>query len=394
MIKHPRKRAVAAIFAALAFTLGVLGPPTAPPAAGGQHPFGLGLLDEGVDPGAQPIAALYRETGKNPVPLAALSAVYTKSGMPSVLNQGSTPECVAYSTSVMKDWQDRISHGQFYDFDEDLFFRQIGGTPEGAYTSAAFARMKDNGYPVVTVGEPALHRIASYFTISLDTTTIKQAIYDFGPVVLTTRWAHSWFSPSAVGILPAWDYEAGGHAIVIYGWDDSKGFRLRNSWGTGWGINGDAFLPYSYLAAHGFSIYKSVDLPDPKPTPTPTPKPTPVPTPKPTAVPTPRPTPTPTPRPTPVPTPMATAEPTVAPSLTVTPPPTIAPAPTPVAPSPSPVVPPPPPGPSGPPFGLGLVAVLAALLALAYAVLGPEPLAFTGRRLQLTIRDRLPHHEA
>lgn len=40
----------------------------------------------------------------------------------------------------------------------------------------------------------------------------------------------------------------GGHAVVAVGYDDSsKRFIVRNSWGTGWGLNGYFTMPYDYL---------------------------------------------------------------------------------------------------------------------------------------------------
>jgi C1A family cysteine protease len=43
-----------------------------------------------------------------------------------------------------------------------------------------------------------------------------------------------------------WDY--GGHAIAIVGYDDTtQRFKLRNSWGMGWGCNGDAYLTYAFV---------------------------------------------------------------------------------------------------------------------------------------------------
>jgi len=53
----------------------------------------------------------------------------------------------------------------------------------------------------------------------------------------------------------------GGHAICVAGYDDSKvvkntgpggpkskgAFLIRNSWGTGWGMNGYGWLPYDYV---------------------------------------------------------------------------------------------------------------------------------------------------
>jgi len=40
---------------------------------------------------------------------------------------------------------------------------------------------------------------------------------------------------------------AGGHAILIIGWDDAHDrFLIRNSWGAHWGEQGYGTLPYAY----------------------------------------------------------------------------------------------------------------------------------------------------
>ncbi len=46
----------------------------------------------------------------------------------------------------------------------------------------------------------------------------------------------------------------GGHAVLVVGYDDATSrFRLRNSWGTGWGKNGYFTLPYTYLTDSNLS---------------------------------------------------------------------------------------------------------------------------------------------
>jgi C1A family cysteine protease len=40
----------------------------------------------------------------------------------------------------------------------------------------------------------------------------------------------------------------GGHALVIVGFDDAKKlYKIRNSWGTNWGLNGYFYAPYAYI---------------------------------------------------------------------------------------------------------------------------------------------------
>ncbi|MFN8186714.1 MAG: hypothetical protein U0R69_06525 [Gaiellales bacterium] len=68
----------------------------------------------------------------------------------------------------------------------------------------------------------------------------------------------------------------GGHAIVACGYDDAlqiknaapgspttKGaFRIRNSWGTSWGVAGWGWIPYEYVLA-GLAVdwWSLLDLP-------------------------------------------------------------------------------------------------------------------------------------
>ena len=53
------------------------------------------------------------------------------------------------------------------------------------------------------------------------------------------------------GIVPmpaAGESVLGGHAVLAVGYDDSQQrFIVRNSWGTGWGMQGYFTMPYAYL---------------------------------------------------------------------------------------------------------------------------------------------------
>ena len=52
------------------------------------------------------------------------------------------------------------------------------------------------------------------------------------------------------GVLPMpqpGDQPIGGHETLIVGYDDASGyFKVRNSWGPGWGLNGYFLMPYAY----------------------------------------------------------------------------------------------------------------------------------------------------
>jgi hypothetical protein len=52
----------------------------------------------------------------------------------------------------------------------------------------------------------------------------------------------------------------GGHALLIVGYngasaDTSGHFIVRNSWGSDWGLNGYAYLPYVYVNEHGMQAW-------------------------------------------------------------------------------------------------------------------------------------------
>jgi hypothetical protein len=216
---------------------------------------GLGALPSPPDDRDFPIEQLYALTGQEKA-IVIPAVYYAPNETYAPLNQGTTPQCVAYSSGAMKLCQDGM-----WPLDAGTFFKRIGGGPNGAITRNAFDQLLKVGYPP----DEANHMIGSYYAVRVIQAEIQAAIMAFGPVVLSVTWYHSWFTPIG-GVLPAEDYPAGGHAILAFGWD-SKGLRLRNSWGTKWGNGGDCYLPWSMLNAVG-EVWKAVDtIPTPAPIP-------------------------------------------------------------------------------------------------------------------------------
>ncbi len=77
------------------------------------------------------------------------------------------------------------------------------------------------------------------------TDAIKQAIVDHGPVsaVVCVNTAFQLYQEGVFN--PTQPCRQTNHAIVLVGWDDSRGaWRLRNSWGTGWGEDGYMWIAY------------------------------------------------------------------------------------------------------------------------------------------------------
>ena len=226
-------------------------------------PYGLGWLESPPDERDWGVDALYAATGAEP-PVELPTAYHVPAPLYSVVDQGSSPMCVAYSAAGEQGWYDLRDTGLAL-FDEALFFRQIGGSSSGAVIRDALALRLSAGYPVS--GHPELagqHKIAAYFVVPVAQADLCAAILAFGPLVIGTPWASSWFHPVG-GVLPAFDRAVGGHAILAVGWD-ATGLRLRNSWGADWGNQGEATLPWPQIG-HVREAWKAVDRVEPKPAP-------------------------------------------------------------------------------------------------------------------------------
>ncbi len=78
--------------------------------------------------------------------------------------------------------------------------------------------------------------------------TLKNAIYAKGPIITTLDVYNDFFSyHSGVYSYVSGNY-AGGHAVLIVGWNDlDSAFIVKNSWGTGWGELGYFKIAYSEL---------------------------------------------------------------------------------------------------------------------------------------------------
>lgn len=75
-----------------------------------------------------------------------------------------------------------------------------------------------------------------------------KALGYFGPVVLGVNWYQKMFSTHEDGFIKVGGRISGGHAILAYAVNVKEEFvTLRNSWGSSWGVNGDAKLSFKDL---------------------------------------------------------------------------------------------------------------------------------------------------
>jgi hypothetical protein len=95
--------------------------------------------------------------------------------------------------------------------------------------------------------------VANFHTVPITTAAFKESLYNVGPSYWrfnVYRDFNTYWSTAAPGsvYVNADPVRLGGHAVLLIGWDDTKGaFLLKNSWGTNSGpnANGTFWLAYA-----------------------------------------------------------------------------------------------------------------------------------------------------
>jgi hypothetical protein len=157
-----------------------------------------------------------------------------------VLDQHESPHCVGFAwaawgiaTPVEDNWRDPVGHSIY------AKCKVLDGEPgaENGSTVRSGAKVMQ-----------AAGRIGTYFFAS----GVDEAcdfIARFGPVVFGTVWTEGMFKPSPIrAIVAPGGKVVGGHAWLGIGVDSSR-VKIRNSWGSGWGAYGDAWIRIRDLRA-------------------------------------------------------------------------------------------------------------------------------------------------
>lgn len=109
--------------------------------------------------------------------------------------------------------------------------------------------------PASAYADAKLDLVTTYSRVTQNLTQMQGCLAEGFPFVLGFTVYESFESQAVAesGIVPmptTGEKIVGGHCVVAVGYDDTKrAFIIRNSWGTGWGLQGYCYMPYEYLIA-------------------------------------------------------------------------------------------------------------------------------------------------
>lgn len=165
---------------------------------------------------------------------------YTWPARGPVLDQGTEGACTGFAVAqelgawpderVVTDWLARAIYKRAQQLDQ-----WPGEDYEG---SSVLGAMK------------AASEIGGYmeFRWAFTVPELAHAVGVLGPAVIGIPWYQGMFEPDSNGLIRATGQIRGGHAIMIRGVSyKHEVFRLRNSWGGGWGKYGECYLPFDDL---------------------------------------------------------------------------------------------------------------------------------------------------
>lgn len=163
---------------------------------------------------------------------------------PIVLNQGAEGACTGFATAHELAARPCVVRGVNNEIARAIYRRAReldefpGEAYEGSSVLGAFKAAQEAGW-------------IKEYRWAFGETDLSLALGYKGPAVLGINWYAGMSDPDpATGLLVPSGRLSGGHAILCNGYNHpARLYRLHNSWGPGWGTNGEAWIRAGDLAA-------------------------------------------------------------------------------------------------------------------------------------------------
>ena len=246
----------------------------------------------GIAPGGFPLGMLPSPTDERDYRYPTYGKVFRSEELPeeytcpdfpaAVDNQGAVSSCVAHALGIISDWRESRELKRPWEASRQYIYanRPDSWDHHGPGMVPRFALNNLRKYGVPQVGAwpgiteygketwpadrdllataAAPHHIDTYVGVHpMFVPEIKSALITTGPILYCAP-IYSNFVPDSRGIIPMPSGTLrGGHGMALYGYKRDL-FRVRNSWGAGWGQNGDGWMPWQYPALEVWGITDAV----------------------------------------------------------------------------------------------------------------------------------------
>lgn len=227
-----------------------------------------------------PPAPIPKPSPDKPLPLPALYDMTSYFPPIDEYGQGGIGSCVAWATGYCaRSYMEKMKKGYSYNndmnriFSPNYIYNQIkisndcnsGSNYENAFNllinegAATWAVMPyDNSCSTLPDNNQkqnaANYKIVGYKKVSFDLDEIKKFIYNDKPVLIAVGINETFKDAVKQNGEFIWKLDndptisGNGHAMVIVAYDNNRNlFKLYNSWGTGWGNNGFAWVTFEKL---------------------------------------------------------------------------------------------------------------------------------------------------
>lgn len=198
-----------------------------------------------------------------------MPSIDLRPSFPSVRDQNPRPTCLSFALSDGHMHYRRNGHHLSTDYLHYHAARRCNGNMNTAVTlGAAVAALATEGQPLEqdcpydsqrapgwappSSLSPIWQRVAQITNLDV-VAHIKATLTQQRCCILALQISTAFFSPDPTTgrIMENSGSDVGGHAVVVVGMDDPPtgptSFLLRNSWGTGWGLSGHAWVSATYV---------------------------------------------------------------------------------------------------------------------------------------------------